>query len=77
MAGRPSVSSLPPEPMSLRAALARRALSGTEQDYTQLPLRRAVFLLVGATEDRLTCPTRSTAGVSLSDFAAWAMNASS
>lgn len=25
--------------------LARRALSGAEQDYTQLPLRRAVFLL--------------------------------
>jgi putative MATE family efflux protein len=44
IAGRPSIPSLPPEPMSL-GALARQALSGNEQDFTRLPLRRAVFLL--------------------------------
>jgi hypothetical protein len=44
IAGRPSIPSSPPEPMSLRA-LTRQALSGNEQDYTRSPLRRAVFLL--------------------------------
>jgi putative MATE family efflux protein len=42
--GRPSIPSVPPEPMSL-GELTRQALSGAEQDYTRLPLRRAVFLL--------------------------------
>ncbi len=42
--GRPSSPSIAPDAIGF-FALARQALSGVEHDYTQLPMRRAVFLL--------------------------------
>lgn len=41
---RPETTAAPPPPPSLWSGL-KRAIRGTEADYTQIPLRRAIFLL--------------------------------